>query len=68
MYFLYGYIKYFQFKSKYQQIRPVFSVYLTVSYDYRARNLDEYFHFSIIADQKFKMKEIFLKILNNWML
>ena len=65
MYFLYGYAKYFNFKQKYQQIRPVFPDYLSVSYEYVARNLDEYFHFYSIASQKFKMKEIFLKNSNN---
>ena len=30
---------------------------LPVSYDYGARNLDEYFHFYSIAGQKFKMKK-----------
>ena len=57
MYFLYGYAKYFKFKQKYQQIPPVFPDYLSVSYDYGARNLDEYFHFYSIAGQKFKMKK-----------
>ena len=33
----------------------------SVSYDYGARNLDEYFHFYSIAGQMFKMKEIFKK-------
>ena len=61
MYFLYGYAKYFKFKWKYQQIRTVFSYYLSDSYDVGARNLDEYFYFIVIAGQKFKMKEIFLK-------
>ena len=51
--------------KKYQQIRPVFSVYLFVSYDYGARNLDEYFCFYSIASQKFKIKEIFLENVNN---
>ena len=67
MYFLYGYPKYFKFKQKYQQIRSVFPDYLSVCYDYGARNLDEYFHFYSIAGQKFKMKKIFLKNLNNCM-
>ena len=58
MYFLYGYNKYFKFKRKYQQIRPVFPDHL----DLDARDLDEYFHFYSIAGQKVKMKEIFLKI------
>ena len=35
---------YIKFKPKYQQIGPVFPDYLSVSYDYGARNLDEYFH------------------------
>ena len=65
MYFLYNHPRYFKFKQKYQQIRPVFPDYLSVSYDYGARNLDEYFHFYSIAGQKFTMKEIFLKYLNN---
>ena len=57
MYFLYSYPKHFKFKQKYQQIRPVFPDDLPVSYDYGARNLDEYFHFYSIAGQKFKMKK-----------
>ena len=66
MYVLYGYSKLFKFKQQYQQIRPVFPDHLSVSYDCGVRNLvDEYFHFYSIAGQKFKMKEIFLKILNN---
>ena len=40
---------------------PVFPDHLSVSYDYGAWNLDEYFHFYSIAGQKFKMKEIFKK-------
>ena len=64
---MYGYAKYFKFKRKYQQIRPVFPDYLSVSYDYGARNLAEYFHFYSTAGQKFKMKEIFFKNLNNCM-
>ena len=67
MYLLYVYLKYFKFKQKYQQIRPVFPDYLFVSYDYGARNFDEYFHFYSIAGQNFKMKEMFLKNLNNCM-
>ena len=54
--------KYYVFQvheKKYQQMWPVFPDHLSVSYDYGARNLDEYFHFYSIADQKFKMKEIF---------
>ena len=39
----------------------MFPDHLSVSYDYGARNLDEYFHFYSIAGQKFKMKEIFKK-------
>ena len=38
----------------------------SVCYEYGARNLDEYFHFYRIASQKYKMKEIFLKNLNNY--
>ena len=41
---------------------PVFPDHLSVSYDYGAWNLDEYFHFYSIAGQKFKMKEILKKI------
>ena len=37
-------------------MRPVFPVYLYASYDYGARNIDEYFHFYSIAGQKFKME------------
>ena len=59
MYSLYGHPRYFKFKWKYQQ--PVFPDHFSVSYDYGARNLDEYFHFYSIAGQKFKMKEIFKK-------
>ena len=62
MYSLNGRPNYFKFKRRYQQIRPVFLDHLSVSYDYGARNLDEYFHFYSIAGQKFKMKEIFKKI------
>ena len=51
--------KYFKFKQKYKQIRPVFLDHLSVCHIYGARNLGEYFHFYSIADQKFKMKEIF---------
>ena len=40
---------------------------VSVSYNYGARNLDEYFGFYCIAVEKFKMKEIFLKSLNNFM-
>ena len=61
MYSLYGHPKYFTFKPKYQQIGPVFPDYLSVSYDYGAKNLDEYFHLLAIKIQKFKMKEIFKK-------
>ena len=42
-------------------VRPVFPDHFSVSYDYGARNLDEYFHFYSIAGQMFKMKEIFKK-------
>ena len=42
-------------------MRPVFLDHLSVSYDYGARNLDEYFHFYSIAGQKFKIKEICFK-------
>ena len=45
----------------------MFPDYLSVSYDYGSRNLDEDFHFYSIAGPKFKMKEIFLKGLNNLM-
>ena len=38
------------------QIQPVFPDHLSVSYDYGARNLDEYFHFYTIAGQKFKFE------------
>ena len=67
MYFLHGYPKCFKFKQKCQQIRSVFPGYLSASYGYGARNLDEFFHFYSMAGQKFKMKEIFLKNLNNCM-
>ena len=62
IYSLYGHREYFKFKRKYQEIRLVFPDLLPVSYDNGARNLDEYFHFYSTAGQKFKMKEIFLKI------
>ena len=56
MYFLYNYAKYFIFKQIYQQIRSVFPDFLSASYDYGAKNFDEYFHFyNSIAGQKFKM-------------
>ena len=61
MHSLYGQPKYFKFKPKYQQIGPVFSDYLSVFYDYGARNFGEYFHLYSIAGQKFKMKEILKK-------
>ena len=48
-------------------MRPVFPVYLYASYDYGARNIDEYFHFYSIAGQKFKREKIFSKNLNNCM-
>ena len=44
--------------------RPVFPDHLSVSYDYGARNLDEYFHFYSISNQKLKMKEFFKKLNN----
>ena len=63
MYSLYGHPRYFKFKRKYQQIGPVFPDYLSVSDDYGAWNLDEYFHFyTLLLAQKFNMKEIFIKI------
>ena len=61
-YSLYGHLIYFKFKQKYQQIQPMFPDHLSVSYDYDARNSDEYFHFYSIAGQKFKMKEILKRI------
>ena len=67
MYSLYRHPKYLKFKQKYQHIQPVFSDHLSVSYVYGARNLDKYFPFYSIAGQKFKMKEIFFKKLNNCM-
>ena len=45
--------------SKYINKYDLFPNHLSVPHDYGARNLDEYFHFYSIADQKFKMKEIF---------
>ena len=64
---LYGHPKYFKFKQKYQQIRPVFPHHLSISYNYGARDLDEYFHFYSIAGQKFTMNEIYIKKNNNCM-
>ena len=66
VYSLYGHPKYFKFKRKYQQIRPVFPDHLSVSYDYGARNLDEYFHFySMLAKgSKFRRKYLFKKTNN----
>ena len=61
MYSLYSPTKYLKFKRKYQQARPVFPDHPSISYDYNARDLDEYFHFYSIAGQKFKMKKIFKK-------
>ena len=52
MYSLYGHPRYFKFKQKYQQMGPVFPDYLSGSYNYGARNLDEYFHFYSIAGPK----------------
>ena len=48
-------------------MRPVFPVYLYASYDYGARNIDEYFHFHSTAGQKLKMEKVFSKTLNNCM-
>ena len=67
MYSLYGHPRYFKFKRKYQQIRPVFPDYLSVSYDYGARNIDEYFHFYSIAGPKAQNKGNIYKNLNNYM-
>ena len=63
---VYSHPKSFKFKRKYQQMRQAFPDRLSFSYNYGAWNLDEYFHFYSIACQKFKMKEIFFKKLNNW--
>ena len=52
----------FQVQAKYQQIWPAVPNHPPVSYDYGARDLDDYFHFYSIAGQKFKMqKELFIK-------
>ena len=61
VYSLYGHPKYFKFKRKY-----VFPDHLSVSYDYGARNLDEYFHFySMLAKgSKFRRKYLFKKTNN----
>ena len=59
MYFLYSHPKYSKFKQKYQEMRPVFPNYLSVSYDYGGRNLDEYFRFYSVTDQKFKIMKYF---------
>ena len=40
-------------------VRPVFPDHFSVSYDYGASNLDDYFHFYSIAGQEFKMKKMF---------
>ena len=62
MYSLTSNPKYFRFKQKYYQTRPVFPDHLSVSHDQDSRNLDEYFfHFYSFAAQKIKMKEIFFK-------
>ena len=55
MYFLYGYPKYFNRSSSSKNINKC-DLYL-----------DEYFHFCSIAGQKFEMKEILFKKLNNCM-
>ena len=49
----------FQVQEKISTNTTAFPDHLSVSYDYGARNLDEYFHFYSIAGQNFKMKEIF---------
>ena len=61
MYSMYNHPKYFEFKRKYQQMRTVFPDHLSVSYDYSARNLDEYFHFySMLAkSSKYRRKYLF---------
>ena len=63
MYSLYEHLKYFTFKQKNTTCvsRPSF-----FSYDYGARNLDEYFHFDSIAGQV-QNEENFFKNLNNCM-
>ena len=57
----------FQVQEKISTNTTAFPDHLSVSYDYGARNLDEYFHFYSIAGQNFKMKEIFFLNLNNCM-
>ena len=39
MYILYGHPRYFKFKKKILTVRPVFSDYLSVSYDYLENEL-----------------------------
>ena len=60
VYSLYGHPKYFKFKRKYQQIRPMFPDHLSVSYDYGARNLDEYFHFYSMLAKSSKCRRKYL--------
>ena len=67
MYSLYGRPRYFKFKQKYQQIRPAFPDYLSVSYEYGARNLDKYFHFYGIAGPKVQDEGNIYKNVNNCM-
>ena len=57
MFSLYDEPRYFKFKEKYQQIRPEFSDYLSVSYDCGARNPDEYFNFDSITRPKVQNDE-----------
>ena len=68
MYSLCSHPRYFKFKQKYQQVRPVFPDYLFVSYDYGARNLDEYFDFYSIAGPEVYNEGNIDKNLNNCML
>ena len=62
-------LKYFKILLKLQisQVQAKILTNLSVSYDYGARNFDEYFHFYGIAGQKFKMKEILKKKINKCM-
>ena len=65
MHFLYGCAK---LSISSETDATVFPVYLYASYDYGARNIDEYFHVYSIAGQKLKMEKGFSKNLNNCML
>ena len=67
LYSLYGHPKYSKLKRKYQKIRLEFPDYLSVSYDYDSRNVDEYVHFYGTAGQNVKNEGNIYKNLDNYM-